>query len=423
MRRAALFVLILLLAGSAWTAPQDGPVYRTPNQYPVLDEIRARRDSMSAERDSLIQIVRDSQAAESEARKDASQSLRVDWTKIDRPDGPEDFSIHLPHLPPIAQFMTGTCWSFAATSLMESEVIRLAGHQVKLSEMWTVYWEYVLKVERWVEQYGESLVSTGSQSDGLLEVYERWGAVPHAAYPGVLFDDGRHDHDALHAEITAWLDLCRERNIWDRDHVISVLRLILDAHLGAPPVEFAFDGRTWTPDAFRVEYLKLHPEDYIGLVSRLDTPFGEFCLLDVPDNWRRAESYLNVSLDDFTKVMKRSLERGYTFDVGGDNSEPGMDGQFDAAIVPSWDIPAAAINQGAREHRIVNGQTGDDHGLHVVGWTKEGGVGWFLIKDSNRSSRLGNHKGYYFWREEYPKLKMLTILIHRDMVAGMMPVD
>jgi len=420
MRASALILLALCLLSAAVRA-QDGPVYREPDRYPVLDEIRARRDSLQAAQDSLIAAVRARQAAQAKAREDAARSLRVDWSRIEIPAGPDAFTIRLPHLPPVPQYMTGTCWAFAATSLMESEAMRLAGREVKLSEMWTVYWEYVLKTERWVAEYGESLVSTGSQSDGLLEVYARFGAVPLAAYPGVLFPDGRHDHGAMHAEITAWLDLCEERGIWERDRVVNGLRAILDAHLGAPPERFEYDGRLWTPQEFRAEYLRLDPDAYVALVSRLDTPFGAWCLLDVPDNWRRSERYLNVPLEDFAGLMTRSLDRGYTFVVGGDNSEPGMDGPHDAAIIPSWDIPAEAITQGAREHRIVNGETGDDHGLHVVGRTRVGGAGWFLIKDSNRSSRLGRHPGYYFWREEYPKLKMLTLLVHRDMAEDLLP--
>ena len=70
-----------------------------------------------------------------------------------------------------------------------------------------------------------------------------------------------------------------------------------------------------------------------------------------------------------------------------------MDGKFDVAIVPEWDIPAEYINQGSREFRIANGTTGDDHGVHVVGYTALGGRDWFLIKDSNRSSRLGEPQG------------------------------
>jgi len=100
--------------------------------------------------------------------------------------------------------------------------------------------------------------------------------------------------------------------------------------------------------------------------------------------------------------------------IGGDNSEAGMDGSFDKAIVPEWDVPAEYINQGSREFRIANGTTGDDHGVHIVGYTAKGGRDWFLIKDSNRSSRLGRHQGYYFWDGDYIKLKMLSFTIHAD---------
>ena len=78
----------------------------------------------------------------------------------------------------------------------------------------------------------------------------------------------------------------------------------------------------------------------------------------------------------------------------------------------------AAIDQGAREFRIVNGTTTDDHGVHLVGTAEVGGREWFLVKDSNRSSRLGEHKGYYFWDGDYIRLKMLSYTVHRDMLEG-----
>ena len=72
------------------------------------------------------------------------------------------------------------------------------------------------------------------------------------------------------------------------------------------------------------------------------------------------------------------------------------------------------INQSAREFRIYNKTTTDDHGIHLVGYTKVKGWDWFLIKDSARSSRWGKFKGYYFYREDYIKLKILTIFLHKD---------
>ena len=49
------------------------------------------------------------------------------------------------HNPPVSQGNTNTCWCFSATSFLESEAYRINKIKVKLSEMYTVYWEYVEK--------------------------------------------------------------------------------------------------------------------------------------------------------------------------------------------------------------------------------------------------------------------------------------
>jgi bleomycin hydrolase len=88
--------------------------------------------------------------------------------------------------------------------------------------------------------------------------------------------------------------------------------------------------------------------------------------------------------------------------------------------VPTFDIPQRFINQDAREFRFFNHATEDDHGLHLVGYASAGGRDWFLIKDSARSSRWGKFEGYYFYREDYVRLKMLTILVHKDVVKDLL---
>lgn len=101
-------------------------------------------------------------------------------------------------------------------------------------------------------------------------------------------------------------------------------------------------------------------------------------------------------------------------------SEPGYNGFENIAVVPTFDIPQGYINQDAREFRFYNHATEDDHGLHMVGITSVGGRDWFLIKDSARSSRWGKFEGYYFYRDDYVRLKMLTILVHRDAVKDLL---
>jgi len=56
-----------------------------------------------------------------------------------------------------------------------------------------------------------------------------------------------------------------------------------------------------------------------------------------------------------------------------------------------------------------------------VGYVRHGGQDWFLVKDSNRSSRYGRFKGYYFYSGDYIRLKMLSGMVHKDLLAGMLP--
>jgi hypothetical protein len=41
-------------------------------------------------------------------------------------------------------------------------------------------------------------------------------------------------------------------------------------------------------------------------------------------------------------------------------------------------------------------------------------------KDSNRSSRHGKFEGYYFYRDDYVRLKMLTFMVRKDDIADIL---
>ena len=107
--------------------------------------------------------------------------------------------------------------------------------------------------------------------------------------------------------------------------------------------------------------------------------------------------------------MSAALKKGYSVVFAAD-----------IAVVPSFDIPGAAIDQSSRELRFANGSSTDDHVVHCIG-LKEGGPGtWFLVKDSWRTAYQGQIKGYFFYREDYLKLKVLMFMTHRDAVADLL---
>lgn len=411
-RHLLLGVLITVVFCSVAVQAAD-PVYRDANEYPILDEIKSARNAKAAERDSIRAAAEAEIEAAQKAHDDAKKSLRVDWSKVKSPKSPEDFKT-VWHNPPLPQYYTGTCWAFCSTSFIETEVQRTTGQEIKLSEMWTVYWEYVEKSRAYIESFGHTSFGQGSQDHGTLEIMRQYGTVPADAYAGILQSDGRFDHTPMVNELKGFLDWVLESETWDADHNLIYVRAILDKHMGPPPTSVQFDGRTYSPKAFRDDVLKVNVDDYLACVSRMDQPFYAQTLLDVPDNWRRKDTYLNLPLHDFYEVIKDAIKDGYTLSVGVDNSESGMDGNVDTAIIPEWDIPRKYINQGSREMRFANKTTTDDHGIHLVGFTRHGGRDWFLMKDSNRSSRLGEHKGYYFWSGDYVKMKVLSFVIHKD---------
>ena len=413
-------LLICAAAAPASAREPDRPVYRPANKYPVLEEMEREREAARAHQDSLQDLVDRRYAEEAERAEAEERVLRLDWAGIERPAGPDAFAANW-HFPPVPQYYTGTCWAFCSTSFFESEVERLTGREIKLSEMWTVYWEYVERTRRFVREYGHSVIAEGSQDHGTLEVFRAHGAVPASAYDGCPQAGGRHDHQPLVTEVRGFLDWMKENRYWDEEGAVAHVRTILDRHLGPPPESFTHEGRTYRPQEFLREVLRLDMDDYVNVVSTLKEPFGAYVLLDVVDNWRRKDDYLNLPLADFYRVVREAVQAGYPVSLGGDVSEPGLDGLQDAAVIPSWDIPAAAIDQAAREFRIASGQTTDDHGVHAVGYLRHGGRDWFLIKDSNRSSRLGRFPGYYFYDGDYIRLKSLAFMVHRDRLQGLLP--
>jgi bleomycin hydrolase len=407
----------VVAVASAQEVPRDTAYYTEKTKDPVIEEMQQRdEDLVAAATAETERILAEYRAAEEE-RTEPEMRLRFDVADLVRPDSPDAFTDRAWHFPPTPQYLTGTCWSFSATSFMESEIKRLHDREIKLSEMWTAYWEFVNKARGYIASRGESLVDHGSETAALMRVYAEHGVVPRSAYEGVLAEDGRFDHDLMVESINSFLEWCRANNLWDEDVVVAMVRSLLDRTMGRPPETVEWEGRTFDPKKFLSDVCGLDPSDYVSVMSTLQVPFytrGEY---RVPDNWWHDASYVNVPLDVFFDVILRSITAGRSLVIGGDVSEPGMYGEEDIAVVPSFDIPAELIDQSARELRFANGTTTDDHGIHLVGHMELDGHHWFLIKDSNRSSRHGRFEGYYFYRDDYVRLKMLTITVHRDLVG------
>jgi len=328
------------------------------------------------------------------------------------------------HNPPVSQGNTNTCWCFSTISFLESEAYRLNKIQVKLSEAYIVYWEYVEKTKGFIESRGKSNFDEGSEANAVTREWKKYGIVPEDIYLG-RSADRKYPNDAeMVAEMKAYLDSVKKLNAWDEDAAVSTIKAIMDHYMGVPPTEVTVNGKTMTPLQYMKDVVKINPDDYVDILSYEQQPFYKQVEYQVPDNWWHSAEYYNVPLNDFMAALKGAIRQGFTAAIGGDVSEPGMDRTTQCAVIPDFDIPSAYINDDARQFRFTNQTTTDDHGMHLVGYLEKDGKDWYLIKDSGSGSRNNDGKakefGYYFFSEDYVKLKMMDFMVHKDAVKDLL---
>jgi bleomycin hydrolase len=338
--------------------------------------------------------------------------LTLDFSGLDFPDKPDDYDSHW-HNAPLSQGATGTCWCFATLSFLESEIYRKSGKTVKLSEMYIVYWEYVARAKYFVRNRGDMYLGEGSESNAVTRIMKDHGLVPAGQYSGLHKGQRFHDHRAIVKEIRTYFNFIEENNIWDEAAVVANVKSILDHHFGMPPQTVSVDGKEISPIDYMKDVAGLDPDDYFCFMSTKAIAYNQKGELKEPDNWWHSDDYYNVSLDEFSALFTDALDQGYTLSICGDVSEPGYDRYSEVGIIPTFDIPAGHIDENARELRLYNGSTTDDHCIHVVGYTRYNGALWYLIKDSSSSGFDGPNKGYRFMREDYIKLKIIAVMTHK----------
>ena len=329
--------------------------------------------------------------------------------------------------PTQSQGNAGTCWSFSTTSFYESEVLRQHGKKVEISEMYSAYCEYIEKARRFIQKRGKSLFSEGSEGNALARIMKMYGAVPDEAYNGII--DGRkfHDHAKMVEEMTAFLNSMKTSNAWNVEYGLETIKSIMNHYVGVPPTQFMVEGKNYTPITYLKEYLKINPDDFVEILSYKQEPYWQQVEYKVPDNWWHNKDYYNVPLDDFMAALKNAAKSGYTLSIGGDVSESGFSRETNCALVPDYDIPSAYIDEDARQFRFSNETTTDDHGMQLVGYLENYnnlGKDWYLIKDSSSGSRnidaSNPNFGYYFFHEDYIKLKMMGFTVHKDAVKELL---
>lgn len=327
--------------------------------------------------------------------------------------------------PVISQDITGTCWSFSTSSFLESEIIRLTGNKIDLSEMFQARTTYMKKAENYVMRQGKANFSEGALAHDVLNSVAEYGLVPNAVYDGLSDGETKHNH----AEMVAVLEAMLKTYVDNPAKKLSsnwkqAINAVLDIYLGSKPTTFEYDGKNYTPKSF-VEFTKINPANYVTLTSFSHQPFYTSFILNIPDNFSNGSMY-NLPLDEFVQNIDNALAKGYTLSLDCDVSEATFSAKYGVAFIPKNEedaktglaeiIEEKTISQEYRQAEFENYNTTDDHLMHIVGTVKDqkGNV-YYKVKNSwGTDEKRVTNGGFVYISVAYMKLKAISVLVHKD---------
>ncbi len=301
------------------------------------------------------------------------------------------------------QQTTGDCWSFATTSFIETEAIRLGKMPVILSPMFFVTPTYIDKAEHYIRRNGSSYFGEGDLTFSVLKAYKEYGAIPEMVYAGKNEADAKHDHAEMNKALLDKVKYYAQSHgdltpVQYRKEVDD----ILTQTMGKVPDTFVYDGKPFSPKSFAAEMIGINPDDYVEIASFSHHPFYSKFALEIEANWNN-NYYVNLPLNDFNTVIDNALMHNYSVCWDGDIYEGYKDG---FAVLDNDKIITQEIRQAAFDNRT----TEDVHNMHIIGMAEnEKGRKFYIIKNSSDNNDCG---GYLYMSREYLLLKTISVMVH-----------
>ena len=333
---------------------------------------------------------------------------------------PEFFDIKTVKATPVKnQAMTGTCWCFSTTSLLESEEIRKDKKEIDLSEMFTVRNIYIEKAKNYILRQGHTQFGEGGLSHDMIRAVGTYGAIPETVYSGLLNGQTQYNHQQLISRLQNYLDSVLKKQPISADWLNGYTN-VLDQYLGKVPQEFTFDGKKYTPISFAKEVLKFNADDYVSLTSFTHQPYYNSFILQVPDNFANG-SFYNIPLNELIDVVKDAVGQGYSVAWDADVSNKGFKQELGFALNldPSVKYTRETVNAetkelpydaNIRQQLYENLTTQDDHLMHIVGTEKsKDGKTFFVVKNS--WGKIGPDEGYINVSEAYFGINTISIVL------------
>ncbi len=327
------------------------------------------------------------------------------------------------------QASSGTCWSYSANSFLESEMIKNGGPAIHLSKIYTARRSYEDKAESYVRMHGSLNYGDGGEPHDVINMYAKYGTMPEENYTGLNYGTDKNQFGEMQAVLQGMLEAVVKAP--NRGKLTPVWKKafsnVLDAYLGPVPETITYKGKSYTPQSFAKEVVKLDPKNYVEFISVTSAPYWEKSMMMVPDNWAFQYCW-NIPMEDMIATIDNALNKGYTVSWGGDVSEPSFSWKNGIAwvpVTPADDLtkeqraelftgpkPEMAITPELRQEAFDNYTTQDDHGMQLTGIAKDqDGNEWYIVKNS--WGVKNDYEGYLYMSKNYVRYKTTSFMVNR----------
>ena len=304
------------------------------------------------------------------------------------------------------QAATGTCWCFATTSFMESELLRMGKGEYDLSEMFIVRQKYMNQLADNYLRRGRGNIGQGSISPSWMTAFQQIGIVPEEVYSGINYDSKTHNHTELEAYMSAIAGQAVKMKHRSPEYN-ELMNSLFDIYMGELPETFTYNGKEYTPKSF-AESLGLNMDDYVMLTSFTHKPYYEAFELEIPDNWEHAKMY-NLPLDEMMDATDNADRARF------ENMKTGE--RLEEVYKFEHPYPEVNVTPEIRQEGYESFVTTDDHLMHITGLTKDqNGTKYYITKNSwgTERNRFG---GYINMSESFVRAKTVYVMMHKDALS------
>jgi bleomycin hydrolase len=310
------------------------------------------------------------------------------------------------------QALSGTCWSFATTSFIESELIRMGKGEYDLSEMFSVRNAYNAKATNYIRMQGNLYYTQGGQPHDVMNVVRNLGIVPDSVYDGSYNNSSYLNHtslDSILSGIIVSLGDIEDTALMSRH--LDAFNKSCDKYIGKLPKSFIYNGICITPKKYADDILKINPDDYIEITSYTHHPFYSMFCLESRFNWSFG-LYYNVPLNEFMEIIDSAITKGFSVVWNGDVSEPTFNFYQGIATAAKDE---GKVNEAMRQQTYENTSTKVDHVMHIIGIAKdENNEKYYYVKNS--WGDINPYGGFMYLSESYCKLKTVSIMVNKKSI-------